>query len=125
MTAFDSGKPLTPSSLLRCDRCGRDVRDLEADIAFTHMSDVEPAPALFLLCKARRCHLTQNLLGSLEAHYFADHVAGLTFAADVSGYARLTADQWRRWIQLLWAIAVVATPEQQRRSREALEHTRS
>lgn len=120
-------QPITPEKVLRCDKCRHDISDLAADVAFTHVSGCDKTcpPALLVLCKANRCHLTENSLGSFPLEWFADPSAGLGLAVDATFYARLDSEHWQRWLCLLWAISIVATPKQKKQARECDQRRRA
>ena len=107
----------TPETILRCDHCGLDVTDLYADVAFAHSHSDDPARCL-LLCKKRHCNIKFNSMGSHPLAVFADRETGLKFLAGATLYARLDVEGWQRWIQITWAAAAVASPEQRKAGRE-------
>lgn len=112
---------MTHTEILRCDLCGVCIAELYGEVAFTSEHNVEPH-RLALLCKKRACNRAEpyNAWLSYPLDWFADYASGQALLAGSTLIAVLGADDWQRWIRVLWAVGATATEADRDHSREVV-----
>jgi hypothetical protein len=101
--------------------CGCSLASLCGEIVFAVRKGDAMRWGLRLVCRMR-CKRRVQLASDLPLEWFADHDAGLSrLAASALDFPELPAADFRRFAQVVWATAHIATDQQRASARSMLE----